>query len=150
MALKDQIVDLIQPELLSADFYLEDVQVATPGKHRIVTVIVDGLTSLNLDQVTTATKLVSELLDSADFMGQSPFTLEVTSPGVDRPLTLPRHWVKNIDRKVRIVFTDGKDATGRIKGASETEVFLSEPEATYSLTDIKRATVEVEFSKAKK
>ena len=150
MALKDQISELISPPLTAAGFFLEDIQVASPGKHRIITVIVDGETSLNLDQVTIATRLVSELLDTATYMGEQPFTLEVTSPGVDRPLTLPRHWRKNIDRKVRIVFLDGTDTTGRIKSASDTEVTLIEPQAQYLLSTIKRAVVEIEFSKAKK
>lgn len=150
MAVKDLIADLVTPALHQAGFYLEDINVANPGKHRIITVIVDGDSSLNLDQVTAATRLVSELLDNAEFLGDAPFTLEVTSPGVDRPLTLPRHWRKNIDRKVRIVFTDGKDVTGRIVNADEENVFLSEPEATYALSSIKRATVEIEFSKVKK
>ena len=147
MALKDQIAELVTPALSQAGFYLEDVQVATPGKHRIITVIVDGDTSLNLDQVTAATKAISELLDTAPFMGDTPFTLEVTSPGVDRPLTLARHWRKNVDRKVRIVFNDGKDATGRIVEASETHVTLSEPDATFSFADMKRAYIEIEFNK---
>lgn len=150
MAIKDQIADLVAPVLHEAGFYLEDINVATPGKHRIITIIVDGDSSLNLDQVTSATRLVSDLLDSAEFLGDTPFTLEVTSPGVDRPLTLPRHWRKNIDRKVRIVFMDGKDATGRVVSADDKSVRLSEPDATYALDTIKRATVEIEFSKVKK
>ena len=150
MALKDQIFELISPPLTAAGFFLEDVHVATPGKHRIITVVVDGDASLNLDQVTVATRVVSELVDGAPFMGEQPFTLEVTSPGVDRPLTLPRHWRKNVDRKVRIVFNDGTDAMGRIKDVSESAVTLDEPSAEYSFSDIKRAVVEIEFSKAKK
>lgn len=150
MAVKDLIADLVTPALHQAGFYLEDINVANPGKHRIITVIVDGDSSLNLDQVTAATRIVSELLDGAEFLGDAPFTLEVTSPGVDRPLTLPRHWRKNIDRKVRIVFNDGKDTTGRISAADDENVHLSEPEATYALSSIKRATVEIEFSKVKK
>jgi ribosome maturation factor RimP len=55
-----------------------------------------------LDQVTVASKLVSELLDEAAFMGETPFTLEVTSPGIDRPLTLPRHFAKNHDRLLKV------------------------------------------------
>jgi len=78
MALKDQIAELITPALQEAGYYLEDINVVSPGNHRIVTVIVDGETALNLDQVTVASKLVSELVDEATFMGETPFTLEVT------------------------------------------------------------------------
>ena len=80
MALKDQIAELITPALQEAGYHLEDINVVSPGNHRIVTVIVDGDAALNLDQVTVASKLVSELVDEAPFMGETPFTLEVTSP----------------------------------------------------------------------
>jgi len=150
MAIKDSIFELISPALSQAGFYCEEITIATPGKHRIITVIVDGDEGLNLDHVTTATRIVSELLDSATFLGEAPFTLEVTSPGVDRPLTLPRHWRKNVDRKVRIVFTDGRDASGRIVSATEESVTLTEPDATYDFSTIKRAQIEIEFSKVKK
>ena len=76
MALKDQIAELLSPALHKAGYFLEDVNLVNPGQHRIVTVIVDGESALNLDQVTVASKLVSELLDEAAFMGETPFTLE--------------------------------------------------------------------------
>lgn len=147
MALKDSIIELIEPAVSREGFYLEDVAVATPGKSRIVTIIVDGDASLTLDQVTIVTKAISELLDTAPFMGDSPFTLEVTSPGVDRPLTLPRHWRKNATRKVRIIATDGREILGRILSADESAVTLTEPESTIAYADIKRAHVEIEFNK---
>ncbi len=86
MALSDQISQLVTPAVESQGLFLEDVHIVSPGKHRIVTCIVDGPTSLNLDQVTAVSRAISELLDEATFMGETPFTLEVTSPGVDRPL----------------------------------------------------------------
>ena len=70
MALKDQISELVTPAVSDQGFYLEDVHVATPGNHRIVTCIVDGDVSLNLDQVTSVSRVISELLDEAAFMGE--------------------------------------------------------------------------------
>ena len=153
MALKDQISQHIAPALQQAGYFLEDINIVSPGKHRIVTVIVDGEESLNLDQVTLASKLVSELLDEASFMGETPFTLEVTSPGIDRPLTLPRHFSKNIDRLLKVTKTDGEVLTGRILANTDTEVTLSvvekkeTKEITILLGDIKRAQVEIEFNR---
>jgi len=153
MALKDQISELVTPAVSDLGFYLEDVHVATPGSHRIVTCIVDGDTSLNLDQVTTVSRVISELLDEAAFMGETPFTLEVTSPGVDRPLTQPRHFAKNVDRLLKIIKLDGSDVTGRILSNTDTDVTLTVTvkketvEQTVSLTDIKRAVVEIEFNR---
>lgn len=153
MALTDSITELIEPAVTAQGFYLEEVQLVSPGKHRIVTCIVDGETSLNLDQVTAVSRAISELLDEAPIMGDTPFTLEVTSPGVDRPLTKPRHFAKNVDRLLKITKTDGEVVTGRITSNTESEVVLSvvskkeTTEVTVAISDIKRAVVEIEFNR---
>jgi ribosome maturation factor RimP len=153
MALMDQVSELISPALHQAGYFLEDVNIVSPGQHRIVTVIVDGVSGLNLDQDTVASKLVSELLDAASFMGETPFTLEVTSPGIDRPLTLPRHFAKNADRLLKVTKNDGVVVMGRIRSNTEIDVTLEVAEkkevkeVTVALADIKRATVEIEFNR---
>lgn len=153
MALTDSIAELIEPAVSAQGFYLEEVQLVSPGKHRIVTCIVDGEISLNLDQVTSVSRAISELLDEAPIMGDTPFTLEVTSPGVDRPLTKPRHFAKNVDRLLKITKTDGEVVTGRITSNTESEVVLSvvskkeTTEVTVAISDIKRAVVEIEFNR---
>ncbi|CAN2210443.1 ribosome maturation protein RimP [Candidatus Nanopelagicaceae bacterium] len=153
MAIKDQIAELITPALQQAGYFLEDVNLVTPGNHRIVTVIVDGENALNLDQVTVASKLISELMDEAPFMGETPFTLEVTSPGIDRPLTLPRHFAKNVSRLLKVTKTDGVVETGRITSNTDSDVTLSVvekkemKEVVIALADIKRAVVEIEFNR---
>jgi ribosome maturation factor RimP len=153
MALKDQVSELVTPAVSDLGYYLEDVHVATPGNHRIVTCIVDGDSSLNLDQVTSVSRVISELLDEAAFMGETPFTLEVTSPGVDRPLTQPRHFAKNVDRLLRIIKIDGSEITGRILSNTDNDVTLTvavkkeTTEQTISLAEIKRAVVEIEFNR---
>jgi ribosome maturation factor RimP len=153
MALKDQISELVTPALTQAGYFLEEVNIVTPGQHRIVTVIVDGESALNLDQVTVASKLVSELLDEASFMGETAFTLEVTSPGIDRPLTLPRHFTKNVTLLLKVVKNDGAVVTGRIASNTDSEVTLSVTEkktttdVVVAIADIKRATVEIEFNR---
>ena len=153
MAIKNQIAELITPALHEAGYFLEEVNLVTPGNHRIVTVIVDGESALNLDQVTVASKLVSELMDVAPFMGETPFTLEVTSPGTDRPLTLPRHFTKNITRLLKVTKTDGAVVTGRITSNTDSDVVLSvvekkeTKEVIVPIADIKRAVVEIEFNR---
>ena len=153
MSLSDKITELVQPAVEQAGFFLEDVHVVTPGKHRIITCIVDGQTPLNLDQVTSVSRDISELLDGADFMDDTAFTLEVTSPGVDRPLTLPRHWQKNLNRLVKVVKLDGSVVNGRITTIEDANVVLLEDikgktkEHALSLNDVKRATIEIEFNR---
>ena len=153
MSLTQSITELILPAVTEAGFFLEEVQIASPGSHRIVTCVVDGQTPLNLDQVTVASRLISELVDSADFMGETPFTLEVTSPGVDRPLTQPRHWTKNLTRLIKVTLNDGTITTGRLTEFNEVNATLVEnikgrlKEHTVVFADIKRAVVEIEFNR---
>lgn len=80
MSLVQSITDAITPVVDAAGFFLEDVHIASPGNRRVVTVVVDGTVNLNLDEVTAITKEISAILDESEFMGQTPFTLEVTSP----------------------------------------------------------------------
>jgi ribosome maturation factor RimP len=101
-----------------------------------------------LDEVTVATKAISEIVESIPALGNTPFTLEVTSPGIDRPLTKPRHWQKNINRLVKIILQDGKEIKGRIKSASEISAKIDEVEVSYA--DIKRANLEIEFKQVGK
>lgn len=145
MALKDQIFEHLDPLVTRAGLVLEEVQVQTPGKHRFVTIIVDSETGLNLDQVTLASREIGEAMDSANFMGETPYTLEVTSPGVDRPLTAPRHWRKNIDRLVKVTKHDGEVFKARILSVGEDSVTLDNGAVNFS--DIKRAIIEVEFNR---
>lgn len=153
MALTQEITDLISPAVTEAGYFLEEVHIASPGSHRIVTCVVDGKSPLNLDQVTTISRTISELLDAADFMGETPFTLEVTSPGVDRPLTQPRHWHKNLTRLIKVTLNDGSVITGRLAEFDENSAKLVEnikgriKEHTVAFADIKRAVVEIEFNR---
>ena len=148
MGKKEDISAVITPALSALGFYLEDVTVTSAGRRSMLTVIVDGDTHLSLDQVTSATKAIGEIVESLQSLGDTPFTLEVTSPGLDRPLTKPRHWRKNIDRLVKVVLLDGKEVKGRIKAASEVSAIVDESEINFA--DIKRASLEVEFKQVGK
>ena len=148
MGKKEDISDAVTPALSALGFYLEDVTITSAGRRSMLTIIVDGDTHLSLDQVTSATKAIGEIVESIQSLGETPFTLEVTSPGLDRPLTKPRHWRKNIDRLVKIVLLDGKEIKGRIKSASENSATVDESEIKFS--DIKRASLEVEFKQVGK
>jgi ribosome maturation factor RimP len=139
---------VITPALTSLGFYLEDLNITSAGKRSLLTVIVDADRHLSLDEVTVATKAISELVENIPALGSTPFTLEVTSPGIDRPLTKPRHWRKNINRLVKIVLLDGSQITGRIKQAGESAATIDENVINY--LDIKRANLEIEFKQVGK
>jgi ribosome maturation factor RimP len=148
MGKKEEISAAITPALSDLGFYLEDITITSAGRRSMLTVIVDGDTHLSLDQVTVATKAISEIVENIQSLGQAPFTLEVTSPGLDLPLTKPRHWRKNIDRLVSIVLLDGKEIKGRVKDATEISATVDEQVVKFS--DIKRATLEIEFKQVGK
>jgi ribosome maturation factor RimP len=148
MGKKEEISAAITPALSDLGFYLEDITITSAGRRSMLTVIVDGDTHLSLNQVTVATKAISEIVENIQSLGQAPFTLEVTSPGLDRPLTKPRHWRKNIDRLVKIVLLDGKEIKGRVKDATEISATVDEQAVKFS--DIKRATLEIEFKQVGK
>ena len=148
MSNKEQVLAVITPAIESLGFYIEDITITSAGKRSMLTVIVDGDTHLSLDQVTVATKAISEIVENLLTLGNNPFTLEVTSPGLDRPLTKPRHWRKNQDRLIKVVLTDGKEIMGRIKDSTESSVNVDDQKINFA--DIKRATLEVEFKQVNK
>ena len=148
MGKKEDISAAITPALEALGFYLEDVTITSAGRRSMLTVIVDGDTHLSLDQVTSATKAIGEIVESIQSLGETPFTLEVTSPGLDRPLTKVRHWQKNINRLVKVVLQDGSEIKGRINQVNEANSVVGEIKVNYS--DTKRATLEVEFKPVSK
>ena len=152
MSLVQSITDAITPVVEAAGYFLEDVHVVSPGNRRVVTVVVDGLGALNLDEVTNISKEISAILDAAEFLGDTAFTLEVSSPGVDRPLTLPRHWQKNATRLVRSVMVNGEVVTGRVDAVHDESVCVIvegkvPKKVELPFVEIKRAQVEIEFNR---
>jgi ribosome maturation factor RimP len=148
-------VSVLTPAVQSAGLELEDVEMRTVGRRLVVRVLVDSDHGVTLDEVAVASRAVSDALDTSDVLGDEPYTLEVSSPGVDRPLTLPRHWVRNVGRLVSVTVTDGRETTGRLLSVSddasaiELEVNLKGriSRTTIVLADVRKALVQVEFSR---
>ena len=128
---------------------LEEVHIAPVGRRSLVRVVVDKDGGVTLDDLADVTRLVSTALDGDDAMEDSPYTLEVTSPGTDRPLTLPRHWRRNSGRLVEVLLADGTTITGRIVEADETAVALAVggDQRSVDYSGVRRARVQVEFTK---
>ena len=148
-ATRDRIeAELVDP-LSALGLDVEAVEITPAGKRRILRVAVDKDGGVTLDDVADATREVSEVLDDSDVMGEMPYTLEVTSRGVDRPLTLPRHWRRNADRLVKVTLTDGSTVTGRITDSDEERVTLDVDGTARPviLTDVAKALVQVEFNR---
>src|SRR3954465_3991900 len=99
---RQRVRDVLEPVVAGAGYDLEDVHVTAAGRRSVVRVVVDRDGGLDLDAVAEVSRVVSGVLDETDGTGEAPYTLEVTSPGVDRPLTEPRHWRRAAGRLVRV------------------------------------------------
>jgi ribosome maturation factor RimP len=148
-ATRDRIeAELVDPlRVLGLD--VEAVEVTPAGKRRVVRVAVDKDGGVTLDDVADATREVSRVLDESDVMGEMPYTLEVTSRGVDRPLTLPRHWRRNEDRLVKATLVDGSSLTGRVVASSDDAATLDVDGERHevSYADVAKALVQIEFNR---
>ncbi len=146
---QEQLVAELTGPLLDAGYDLEAVDVTPAGRRRLVRIAVDKDGGVTMDEIAEATRAVSQLLDESDVMGEQPYTLEVTSPGVDRPLTLPRHWRRNRGRLVAVTLSDGGQVTGRVADSSEETVDLATDDGsrTLALADVATARVQVEFNR---
>ena len=150
MTLASNITELLNPAVTRAGFVLEEVTVTPVGKRRLISVVVDCENrNPSLDEVTVVSKEVSAILDTYTQLGEMPFTLEVTTPGIDRPLTELRHWKKNVGRLVKITPHTGEKYVSRIKEVLPREVILENKgqEVTVAYSDISRAQIEVEFNR---
>jgi ribosome maturation factor RimP len=163
-----RIHDLAREALAELGLVVEDVAVTPAGKRRLVRIAVDhdlsrlGLTDdvstvphLTLDEVADATRAVSAALDDTDTMGAAPYVLEVSSPGVDRPLTDPRHFRRNVGRLLQVTRVEGDPVRGRLVAATADGVTVLVPatkgqpehEAHIPYADVDRAQVQVEFAR---
>jgi ribosome maturation factor RimP len=146
---RDRIEAELADPLRALGLDIEAVEITPAGNRRVLRIAVDKDGGVTLDDVAEATSEVNAVLDESDVMGKQPYTLEVTSRGVDRPLTLPRHWRRNASRLVKVTFTDETSLTGRITDSGEeaatVEVDGEEQQVAYA--DVKKALVQVEFNR---
>ena len=119
-----RIADAIRPVVTAAGLDLESVRVTAAGRRRLLRVVVDRDGGVSLDDAAAISRQLSAALDMAAVMGDFPYTLEVSSPGVDRPLTEPRHWQRAVGRLVRATVTDSGPVSGRIVSADPEGVTL--------------------------
>src|SRR5690606_10210693 len=102
----ERIVELTSKLLAREGYDLEDVVVTAAGKHSTVRLLVDSDSGLGLDEAARLSRLVSAAFDEVSDFGEAPYVLEVTSPGIGRPLTEPRHWRRAQGRKVKVELAD--------------------------------------------
>ena len=150
--IRDRLAEVLTPPLAATGLDVEAIEVTPAGKRRVLRVAVDKDGGVTLDDIAEATKEVSRILDEpdgSDVMGEQPYTLEVSSPGADRPLTQPRHWRRNQGRLVKVTLADKSTVTGRISESDDARAVLdvdgSPVEVGYG--DVKKAKVQLEFNR---
>jgi ribosome maturation factor RimP len=161
------LTELLEPVLAGQGLVLEELRLSPAGKRRILKVLVDRdvfaqdngvadspVEGLSLDEVAEASRIVSthldELADAADPLGGTPYTLEVSSPGVERPLTLPRHFRRNVGRLVELRTADGSSLRCRITSVTQESVTVETSQGARPVLwrDVLGGSVQVEFRRA--
>jgi ribosome maturation factor RimP len=148
-----EVIELLSGDFERAGYQVDDVRIQTDTRPPRITVIADGDVPLDLDTIAELSRAASERLDAIETDAES-YVLEVSSPGVDRPLTAERHYRRARGRKVELRLTDGAGLTGRIGATTDGVLHLvtrANPRSPWSvrriaLTDIAEAVVQVEFS----
>ena len=146
---RQRVREVVEPVVTAAGYDLEDVTVTAAGRRSVVRVIVDRDGGIDLDAVAEVSRLVSDALDAEDPTGDVAYTLEVSSPGVDRALTEPRHWRRAAGRLVKASVRDAKDVTGRVLEADGSGVTfdVDGTKRTVPYDALGAGRVQVEFSR---
>ena len=142
-----RIADVIGPVIAAAGMDLESVRVSAAGRRRLLRVVVDSDQGVSLDDAATISRKLSAALDATPVMGDFPYTLEVSSPGVDRPLTDPRHWRRAVGRLVQVTAGDAGSISGRVVAADAGGVTLDVEgdRRRFGYTALGAGAVQVEF-----
>jgi ribosome maturation factor RimP len=146
----------LEPVVAALGYDLEEVTGQRAGSRQLLRVVVDGDGGISLDDIAEVSQAVSAALDESNAMGESAYDLEVTSPGVSRPLTLPRHWRRAKGRLVQVPLTAGGELTGRIIEVDDEGVVLELPgkkpgtvgeRRRLAFAELGRGKVQVEFNR---
>jgi ribosome maturation factor RimP len=146
-----QVIELLGEEFARAGYEIEDVVIDTRARPPRISVIADGDTALDLDTIAALSRSASALLDGLDSV-RDRYVLEVSSPGVDRPLTSAKHFRRARGRKVELTLSDGSQLTGRVGETRDDTLALVVRNGRewavrqISLAEIVKAVVQVEFS----
>lgn len=146
-ALAGRLRPVVAEAVAGLGFDLETLDVQAAGRRKLVKVVVDADDGVELDLLSGVSRAVSAALDEHDDILAGPYTLEVTSPGVDRPLTRPRHWRRAKLRLVRVRPHEGPEFTGRVGASDDTgvEMLVAGALRRVEYRAVAKASVEVEF-----
>ncbi|POX36109.1 ribosome maturation factor RimP [Streptomyces sp. Ru73] len=151
----ERLRGLLEPLVAARDLDLEEIEVTPAGKRRVLRIVVDSDEGVQLDECAELSREVSQALDDADAMGDVAYTLEVTSPGADRPLTEQRHYRRAIGRLIKAQLHEGGELVARITAVDDEGLDLEVPGVKgrkptarrVAFSEIAKARVEIEFNR---
>jgi ribosome maturation factor RimP len=149
---------LLEPLVSSQGLDLEEVEVDSVGRKRVLRVVVDSDEGADLDAIADVSRALSAKLDETDAMGEGEYTLEVGTPGAERELKEHRHYVRATDRLVKFQLGGDGELVARILGVDEEGVDVEVPGVKgrkptakrLAFQDIAKARVQVEFNRKNK
>lgn len=150
----EQVAALLEPVASALGMDLEGIRVTSAGRRRVLRIVLDADGGVSLDDIALVSRDLSTALDDSAVMGDQPYTLEVSSPGVDRPLTERRHWRRAIGRLVvapLIAAGNGEERAtveGRITGASADGITLDVDGESrmFGYSDLGPGKIKIEFA----
>ncbi|WP_431774735.1 ribosome maturation factor RimP [Streptomyces cucumeris] len=151
----ERLRGLLEPLVSARELDLEEVEVTPAGRRRVLRIVVDSDDGVQLDTCAELSRDISRTLDESDAMGATPYVLEVTSPGAERPLTEPRHYRRATGRLMRAKLADGDELVARITAVDEDGLDLEVPGVKgrkptarrLAFKEISKARVEIEFNR---
>ncbi|MGA0559649.1 ribosome maturation factor RimP [Larkinella sp. VNQ87] len=158
MDVKAKVNELLQPHLNEDQYFVVDIQVSPSRTRAKITVLLDSDTGITIDECAVISRRLGNQLEELEIFDGQPFTLEVSSPGVDEPLVFRRQYLKNIGREIEVLLNDGQSRRGKLESVGEetiviTEKPLKKPKKNdppvepmaIPFTDIKKSTIQVSF-----
>ncbi|WP_330478773.1 ribosome maturation factor RimP [Streptomyces platensis] len=151
----ERLRGLLEPLIAARDLDLEEIEVTPAGKRRVLRIVVDSDEGVQLDECAALSREASQVLDDSDVMGGAPYTLEVTSPGADRPLTELWHYRRAVGRLIKAQLHEGGELVARITAVDDSGLDLEVPGVKgrkptarrVSFDEIAKARVELEFNR---
>jgi ribosome maturation factor RimP len=149
MDVKTKLAEVLHPYLNSdatdgSAIYAVDIQVAGKLGGRLkVTILLDSDAGIQIDQCASISRQLGNQLDEIDLFDGRAFTLEVSSPGVDFPLTQPWQYRKNVGRQLQVTLTDGTLRNGRLDALADDHIVLDIAPAKKAKSKKKTSTDEV-------
>mgnify|MGYP003551640354 CR=1 FL=1 len=159
MTIKERLESLLDPFLEEGRIFIVDIIIKSSKLSQKVSILVDSDEGITIQECTSISRRLAKQLEELDVFAEA-YTLEVSSPGLDQPLILPRQYRKNVDRNLKVTLKTGEIVSGTLAAVSEDsiKIVLPEPkkkpkvpvaldslEREIAISDISKAMVEISF-----